>query len=292
MMEQLAKCPICGSSQLDPFFKVADHFGSKELFNIELCNDCEGLVTNPRPDEKEIVTYYKSNSYVSHGQSKGILFDYVYKRLQQINLKNKYLLIKKEHSGKRLLDYGCGAGSFLEYMYQRNYKVNGVEPDASARGLIDPQIPTATSIDDLPTQQYDVITAFHVIEHVHELHHTLGALKQRLDPNGILVLALPNPLSYDAQYYGTDWAGYDVPRHLYHFNQKSLDSLAYQFNLGVSKVLPMRLDSYYVSLLSEQYKKSKFAPVKALWHGYRSNQLAKTSGEYSSLLYVLKKLED
>jgi len=290
-METLIACPICQSPDLRPFQDVIDYFGQQESFTLQVCNECTTVLTNPRPEEKNIVTYYKSNSYVSHGASKGIIFDSIYKLLQQVNLKNKLKLIQTTSSGRQLLDYGCGSGSFLEYMHNRNYQVQGVEPDQEAKQQVTPQIAVSADIESIEANKFDVITAFHVLEHVHQLERTLNAIKNRLRIGGTLYLALPNLNAYDAQHYQDYWAGYDVPRHLYHFTQQSIKHLAQRFGLELTGIKPMKLDSYYVSLLSEQYKKSNFAPVKAMWHGYRSNQLAKRTGEYSSLIYVLQKVE-
>ena len=288
-METLNFCPICQSETVDTFSQIKDHFGQAEHFEVKECTTCTLRFTNPRPNEKEIVTYYKSNSYVSHGDSKGAVFDYIYSTLRQINLNYKLRLIRSYSSGDSLLDYGSGNGAFLSFMRKADFQVEGVEPDPEAREQVPANITVNANLDDLQHGIYDVITSYHVMEHVHQLNNTLSNLVDLLTNKGTIHIALPNHLSYDAKHYQTFWAGYDVPRHLYHFNQKSFNKLIERHQLSLVTVKPLKLDSYYVSLLSEQYKKSKFAPLKALWYGYRSNLRASRTGEYSSLVYILKK---
>lgn len=288
-MELLNHCPACESDALDPDLQVKDFFGTRETFQLSHCNHCDLVFTNPRPDQKEIITYYKSNSYVSHGQSKGFLFDQIYRYAQKLNLAYKQKLIRRHHHGVKLLDYGCGAGAFLDFMKEQSFEVYGVEPDPEAREHINPKIPVTEHLNTLKAGDFDIITAYHVIEHVHDLASTLITLIKKLKTGGTLHIALPNRDSYDAKHYKSFWAGYDVPRHLYHFNQKSALQLFAQLRLQPLETAPMKLDSYYVSLLSENYSKSTLKLIKAFWHGYRSNAIAKRSSEFSSLIYILRK---
>lgn len=288
-MEHLNQCPSCRSKRITSYLDVPDHFGQGEVFSLDQCTACNLAFTNPRPKTNEIIKYYKSNSYVSHGQSKGLIFDRIYKRLQQINLNYKHRLIKAHSTGNKLLDFGCGAGSFLKHMHALNYKVFGVEPDEDAREKAANEAFTTETLQQLKEEEFDIITAYHVIEHVHELEATLNSLKEKLRSQGTMHIAFPNRNAYDAQYYRTYWAGYDVPRHLYHFNQTSANKLFDQLDLELIATEPMKLDSYYVSLLSEGYQKRNFRPLRAFWHGYRSNKLAEKTGEFSSLIYILRK---
>ncbi|HEY9117170.1 MAG TPA: class I SAM-dependent methyltransferase, partial [Roseivirga sp.] len=255
---------------------------------LSSCSQCNTLITTPIPDEKNIITYYKSNSYVSHGDKVNPIFDKVYKQVQSRNLNYKQRIIEKYTLSKTLLDYGCGAGTFLSHMVRNGWSGVGVEPDSNAR-----QIALSKKIQVLPLYEikdsFDCITLFHVLEHVHQLRTTLQALIEKLNKSGVLILALPNFKSYDAHYYKEYWAGYDVPRHLYHFSQKSIFTLAKSFGLNIVATHPMKFDSYYVSLLSEKYKHGKSRLPPAIKTGYISNQRAKSSKEYSSLIYILSR---
>jgi hypothetical protein len=135
---------------------------------------------------------------------------------------------------------------------------------------------------------FDAITMWHVLEHVPALDFTLKFCKEKLCDSGVLVIALPNHLSLDAKYYGAYWAAYDVPRHLYHFDEKTVGALLDKHGFDLQTSLPMRFDSFYVSMLSEKYKTGRVKYVAAFLQGLRSNIGARSSGQYSSKIYVFK----
>jgi 2-polyprenyl-3-methyl-5-hydroxy-6-metoxy-1,4-benzoquinol methylase len=191
-----------------------------------------------------------------------------------------------------ILDYGSGTGHFLTKAKNNNWITTGVEPDKNARSNSSESIqqdlyPEITSINKKLT--YDVITAWHVIEHISELQSTFASLVKRIKKGGYFFVALPNLESYDAEYYAYNWAAYDVPRHLYHFSQSSFKHLYNKYGLKLVDTISMKYDSYYVSLLSEQNTHGHSRYFKALLTGLKSNTNAKQTGQYSSLIYVLKK---
>lgn len=284
-MNEIDNCPIC-NTPLKEGRKVEDHFGSGESFQLKSCPKCQTLTTSPQPSESEIGRYYKTDNYISHGDSKGSLFDSLYRTIQNRNQNYKLNLIRKYSLGNNLLDFGAGAGSFAEYSYNKSFHVTAVEPDDKARNRISNDVETHSSLQTV-NKSFDIITAYHVLEHVHQLHDTLEKFKSLLNRNGTIHLALPNYQSFDAQYYDTFWAGYDVPRHLYHFSQKGVHQLVSDFGLNLVGTHPLKFDSFYVSLLSEQYKNTNFAAAKGFMKGYISNAKARKSGEYSSLIYVI-----
>lgn len=285
-MEELHQCPVCENEKLKAYMDVVDHFGSKETFSLSVCSQCNTLLTNPRPKEEKVIKYYKSSSYVSHGDKINPVFDFAYRQVQKRNLQYKQRIIEKYTLGKSILDYGCGAGTFLAHMISNGWRGIGVEPDATAMRLAQSKNIQLSALHEI-NKQFDCITLFHVLEHVHQLELTLQMLIEKLNRNGVLILALPNFRSYDAEYYKQYWAGYDVPRHLYHFSQKSIFALAKRFGLNIVATHPMHLDSYYVSLLSEKYQHGKSRLLPAIRTGYSSNRKAKISKEYSSLIYIL-----
>lgn len=292
MAETLQHCPLCNSTNLHDHLEITDHFLSNETFEIQICHSCKLAFTNPRPDEKSILTYYKSDSYISHSNKSNSFINSIYKLVRQITLKRKLKMIERFAFKGKLLDFGCGTGHFLLYAAIHGWQVNGIEPDASAKTFLPANLQEKVfaKLDDLPTTEtYNVITLFHVLEHVHSLDETLKILLARLDKNGVLFLALPNHLSHDALHYGTYWAGYDVPRHLYHFNQRSVFHLSKKHGLNIVSTIPMIFDSYYVSMLSEKYLGHTNAFIRGLLTGHQSNRKARKTKEYSSLIYVLTK---
>jgi predicted SAM-dependent methyltransferase len=127
---------------------------------------------------------------------------------------------------------------------------------------------------------------WHVLEHVYHLKRDIAELVRILKPDGSLIIAVPNMSSKDAKQYKEFWAAYDVPRHLYHFQKETIVNLMSQFNLSCKEILPMKFDSYYVSMLSEKYKNGKL--VSGVLNGLKSNLDAK-SGGFSSQIYVFRK---
>ena len=291
MNETVNVCPVCSGEKFVDSFECPDHFLSKEIFTLQKCSNCDTLITNPRPDQKSIVTYYKSDSYISHSNQSNSLINVIYKQVRSITLKRKIKMIERFAFQGKLLDYGCGTGHFLSYASQHGWNIRGVEPDDTARSQITENLSpyVASSLPELTDHDFDVITLFHVLEHVHSLEETLSDLIARLNRNGVLFLALPNYKSADAARYGTHWAGYDVPRHLYHLNQKSIFHLSKKYGLNIVSTIPMKFDSYYVSMLSEKYLGNTSSFLRGMLNGYRSNKQARHTREYSSLIYVLTK---
>ena len=192
---------------------------------------------------------------------------------------------------KKILDVGCGTGDFLKAAQNNGWVVIGIEPNQEARSIANSKTNNAVfDIDHLSkiNDHFDVITLWHVLEHLPDLKTQIENLKRLLNPNGTLIIAVPNFKSYDAKFYKSNWAAYDVPRHLWHFSKKSISKLFQNNGLKVIKHKPMLFDSFYVSLLSEKYKSGKMNPFRALWVGLYSNILGFIKKEYSSHIYILK----
>lgn len=290
MYEKIEECPLCQFSSHSNYIIVDDHSISKESFAIVQCNKCSFIYTNPRPDLNSIGKYYESDEYISHANQANNLINFVYKIARIYTLNWKYRQIRKFQSQGSLLDFGCGTGEFLQYMSQKGWETSGVEPNSHARDASRLKgLEVEASLPKDSKDRVDIITAWHVIEHVHDLVDTVRALRKRLKEGGKLILALPNCQSHDAIHYGQHWAGYDVPRHLYHFTQDSIKTLCTKTKLKLEDTIPMKLDAYYVSMLSEKYLGNKHAFIQGLKKGYTSNQKAKRDNNYSSLIYVLTK---
>lgn len=280
-------------SEKSIFIEVKDYSVSKEKFQLLYNEELEFLETFPKPEAEELPNYYKSENYISHTDSKRNLFEKSYHFIRQIALKNKLKLITSfKTKDKNLLDIGCGTGDFLQVAKQQNWNVTGVEPNVNAREIANRKVTnTVYDIDALRTlknESFDVITLWHVLEHLPNLKEDVSTLKRLLKPKGVLIIAVPNYKSFDATYYNNFWAAYDVPRHLWHFSQTSISKLFASENMKIEKTVPMHFDAFYVSLLSEKYKTGRMNYFKAFRIGLQSNLKAKSSGEYSSLIYCLK----
>ncbi|MES2519513.1 MAG: class I SAM-dependent methyltransferase [Bacteroidota bacterium] len=294
-MEQLNNCPVCQESTFNDFLQVQDYTVSQKKFEIVSCSNCGFKFTNPRPDQNEIGEYYKAESYISHTNTSKGLISKIYHTVRTFTLKSKLNLINSLYPQKgKLLDVGCGTGMFLNVCREDGWKVNGIEPDTGARQIAE-EINKATIkteiLSSFKNEQFDIITMWHVLEHVHLLDDTIDWLSERLSKEGSLIIAVPNHESKDAAIYGKQWAAYDVPRHLYHFSQKSINQLFEQKGFLLEKTLPMKFDSFYVSMLSTKYQSGKINYLKAFIDGLKSNLSAgSNNGNYSSLIYVFKKI--
>ena len=290
-LETLSACPICKHTELTSFLTCKDYTVSQEDFSIVACKNCGFRFTNPRPREEAIGRYYQSENYISHSNTKKGLVDKVYHLVRNYTLKSKLNLLNSLGTkSKKLLDIGCGTGMFIKVCQDNGWQVTGVEPDEGVRQLATDQ--TKTEIESTiweldQSAKYDVITMWHVLEHVHQLEKYTLWLSQHLNPNGKLVIAVPNLESLDAQTYKEKWAAYDVPRHLYHFRQQDIKHLFELRDFKIEQTLPMYFDSFYVSMLSTKYKEGKTNYLEAVMSGLKSNWKAVKTKEYSSLIYIL-----
>lgn len=294
MMIDVKSCPACSSQSFQKIFDVTDYTVSHETFGIIECQSCTLRITSPRPEDQHLGRYYESPEYISHTNASKTLFDKVYQLSRNIMLRRKWKLITAtmQQSKLSILDFGCGTGHFLSYVKGKGAQISGYEPSQGARELA--QKITKTTINESISQiesKYDVITLWHVLEHIPNLSETLKLLQTHLKPNGVLFIAVPNYTSEDESLYGNKWAAYDTPRHLWHFSPKSMQILTKNHNLKISKIVPMWLDALYVSILSQKHKTGKHSLgglVIGTINGLKSNLKAKRN-KYSSLIYIISK---
>ena len=293
-MKNISNCPVCNSTSFSSFLVCKDYTVSKEEFQIVECNSCQFRFTNPIPEENAIGQYYESEDYISHSNTSKDLISKIYQKARKGAIENKHQLVSSRVSGRDWLDIGCGTGDFMSYCKSKGLNIKGIEPSEKARafgiqeyGL---EIFPEKALEDFSPESVDAITMWHVLEHVYPLQNRVKKILSLLRPNGVAFIAVPNCNSLDARIYKAHWAAYDVPRHLYHFRIDQMKKLWADNGGEVEEILPMKLDSYYVSLLSEKYKGSGLlAYPKAFINGLRSNLAAKNSGEWSSLIYVIRK---
>ena len=288
------KCPWCNSENNHQFLKLKDYFLTQEEFEIIECDNCKLLFTNPCPTPDKIGDYYKSEDYLSHNEEKKGLFARIYNSVKKINIKNKFdISVNRQQTtdnSPKLLDIGCGIGDFLLYAKENGCDITGIEPSEDARKIAEKKlnckILSPEELETIPDNSFDIITMWHVLEHVADLKTEIHHLQRILKKDGRLVLALPNYKSYDAEYYKDKWAAYDVPRHLNHFSKTSIKNIFKETNLQLVDIKSLKWDSYYISMLSEQYLNNNNSFLKGTLTGCKSNRKAKKSGEWSSLVYI------
>jgi len=293
-MEDITNCPICQNNELEKYLYVRDYTVSQSTFTIVTCKTCGFKYTNPRPNQSEIGKYYKAETYISHTNTTKGFIAKVYHSIRKFTLKNKLAIINslKPDKGK-LLDIGCGTGMFLKIAREDDWQINGIEPDLGARTIAEEINETTIKTEILSSfdkEKFDIITMWHVLEHIHLLHETVDWLKDKLLNDGSLIIAVPNNESEDAKIYQEHWAAYDVPRHLYHFTQKSITQLFEQEGFQLTKKIPMKFDSFYISMLSNKYKTGKMKYISAFINGLKSNiEGKKNKNNYSSIIYIFNK---
>jgi len=290
-------CPFCKSENTKQYLKLKDYFLTQEDFEINECDNCKLLFTTPRPSINKIAKYYKTENYLSHNENKKGLVPWIYNAVKKINIQNKFRIAFDDaclKTGKKqLLDYGCGIGDFLCYAQQKGCNVYGCDLSADARALasrkIGKEIVKPIELTTLPDKYFDVITMWHVLEHIDDLETIVSLLYKLLSDNGRLVVAVPNYMSFDAQYYKDKWAAYDVPRHLNHFHVESLKNV-FKGKFGLVNIEPMKWDAFFISMMSEKYLSNGKPLLNGFINGLKSNLIAKKTGEYSSLIYVFAKI--
>ncbi len=295
-MIHYSNCPVCGKSSFQIILTAQDHTVSKKMFDICRCGQCGLMFTQDVPGPEAIVSYYASDNYISHSDTQKGTINKLYHLIRKKTLLAKMRLVQKE-TGKdrgRILDIGCGTGAFLFTMQQAGWSSTGLEPDTNARSkakkLYQIDLLPSDELFKLSSESFDAITLWHVLEHVHQLHEYVEQVKKILTENGRLFIAVPNYTSHDAKVYKENWAAYDVPRHLYHFSPQSMKVLMNFHGLQIINKKPMWFDSFYVSMLSEQYKNGKGNIIGAFFTGLISNIKTLFDKEKcSSIIYIISK---
>lgn len=296
VLETLSSCPLCSGTKFSLFISCKDYTVSHETFQIVQCESCGFKFTNPRPIEETIAKYYHSSDYISHSNSSKGIINSLYQIARKFTISKKVSLIKSvKPEGKTILDYGCGTGEFLHAIKKAGWRTKGIEPNPEARIFAKSnylvEVFEPSEINSFPAKSFDVITLWHVLEHVHKLDETIDSFKKLLNDNGILLIAVPNSNASESNTYHGFWAAYDVPRHLYHFSSESITQLFKKHQMQLLKIFSMPLDAFYVSMLSEKYRRSSFGFLKGIFNGAKTNLNSfSDKNNSSSLIFILEKI--
>ncbi len=290
-MIEINQCPICAGADLRSHIICKDYTVSGEDFVLKRCDSCDLLITTPRPDSLE--KYYQSEDYHSHSDKSTSLFGSIYANVRKLTTSWKVRIVKRLTPHASVLDVGCGTGIFLSACSASGVGIAGVEPSPIARAIAERNtgIKISAALEDT-TGTFDLITLWHVLEHIPDLQPKLTLLREKLNHGGHLLIAVPNHNSHDADHYQEKWAAYDVPRHLWHFSKTSMKKLFEKNGLELVDIIPMKLDSFYVSMLSEKYRSKKLGVLDMIrggWEGLKSNINSSKSFQYSSLIYIARK---
>ena len=294
-----AICPLCYSENTSFYLSTNDYSLTQQSFSLLKCNNCSGVFTQDAPSKENIGPYYDFKEYISHTNDNEGFINKLYQTVRKITLSQKSKWIQSLMPGQKgsLLDIGAGVGAFANAMKIQGWNVVGIEPDVTTRqrasDTFQINLQSTDALFECQEKSFDIITMWHVLEHVHDLDAYLAVIEKILKDNGKLIIAVPNYTSWDAQYYKPFWAAYDVPRHLYHFSPKSLEILVSKYQFDIIEHKPMWFDSFYVSLLSEKYNKTGvLGYCTAFLVGCISNIKAlMNASKASSVIYQMKKKE-
>lgn len=289
-------CPLCSGEQFEHALTCTDHYASGETFEVIRCAHCGFMMTQGAPVEAEIGRYYESPDYISHTNTRKGLMNFIYHVVRRFMLARKTSLVKRASKLKKgaLLDYGTGTGYFADAMARCGWSVKAIEKSPSARDFAKQQFGLEVEAEDaLKTYadaSFEVVTLWHVMEHLEDLNGMWDTFHRILKKRGILIVAVPNPDSFDAEKYGEWWAAYDVPRHLWHFRPSVMQRFGVRHQFILEERYPMPMDAFYVSMLTEKYKGSRLSFVKGLWTGTLAwfSALGKKERS-SSMIYVFRK---
>lgn len=293
------KCPLCKSSAIKKRFACVDNFATKESFDIHECEDCGFVFTHNFPDEKEIDRYYESPSYISHSNTDKGLVNSMYHLVRKIMLRKKARLVERCSLLKRgkLLDYGAGTGYFARTMAARGWDVTAIEKNGKARELALEEfgfgMHPVEALAGIKEKELDVVTMWHVMEHIQDLDKMWNELRRVLCDNGTAIIAVPNCTSYDAQKYKEHWAAYDTPRHLWHFTPDTMEQWGKKHGFTLDEKRTMPFDGFYISMLSEQNMGSRMHTIKGFWNGFKGWMAQmKRADAASSIIYVFRKRDE
>jgi len=288
-------CPLCKSADISLFLKCTDHLVSREVFEIFKCSGCGFIFTQDYPEEAESFKYYESEEYISHSDSHKTIFDKVYQLVRKIMMNRKKMIVTRicNRSTGSILDIGSGTGHFLNSMKEAGWETEGVEINIKAReyagSKFNLDLHSPEEIFSLHDKSFDCITLWHVLEHFHEPVKYFLEIKRLIKHEGVVIIALPNTDSSDAKYYGPEWAAYDVPRHLWHFNPASFLKFAQENGFSVSSRYYLPFDVFYISILSEKYRGSGYPLVPGIIKGlFFSLSSFSRKSKSSSIIYILR----
>ncbi|NDV57557.1 bifunctional 2-polyprenyl-6-hydroxyphenol methylase/3-demethylubiquinol 3-O-methyltransferase UbiG [Bacteroides sp. 519] len=292
----IKSCPLCNNACLEKELTCTDSFVSGEQFDVFCCKECGFKFTQNFPQGSEIDQYYNSTNYISHSDTHKGLVNRLYHRVRKQMLKKKTQLVLTTSLLKtgKLLDIGTGTGYFPAAMQKEGWDVEAIEKNEQtriyAKEKFNLNVHNESALNTFKPQTFDVITLWHVMEHLENLDQVWANLHTLLKDTGFLIIAVPNCASYDAEYYKEQWAAYDVPRHLWHFTPATIQKWGAKHNFVLASRYAMPFDAFYISMLSEKNKGNSSAFIKGMSMGawFRLKTLAKKD-KSSSMIYIFRK---
>lgn len=223
-------CPSCGGNDSAPCLQAPDRFHMRNIvYQLVRCSECSLVWLKDPPQPGQMSEHYGAD----------------YHKL--ITTSGEVDLSQRWHSQRRqvlkmlskgaLLDVGCSSGAFLRSLKDTGIDLYGIEisPEEARRAELGSgaRVFAGEILDArFSPASFDIITCFHVLEHVHEVVRVLERLTEWLKPGGWLYILVPNIEATEARIFGSHWYGLELPRHLYHFSPSSLSRLLHSVGLN------------------------------------------------------------
>lgn len=286
-------CNLCQETKYKTYLNPYHWRKTKQIFSVVECENCGHLYTKDAPSEDAIGAYYDSETYISHTDSNKSLFDKVYNGIKKYMLAKKYAWITRFVPRGTLIDYGAGSGAFVKYVADRGRKAIGLEiaeaGRKTAKELYGIELYEPNELKNMDDESVSVFTMWHVLEHIYQPEKLIKEIHRVLDKNGVLVVAVPNPLSWDAKHYKEDWAAWDVPIHISHFKPSVIKNFMEKNEFHCIQTKGMPFDAFYISLVSNENKYGHKKPITGFINGLKSQLHGIKTGNYSSQVYIFRK---
>jgi 2-polyprenyl-3-methyl-5-hydroxy-6-metoxy-1,4-benzoquinol methylase len=225
-------CLLCGGRRQAVVVRAYDNAApwSWQRFRVVRCLDCGLHLTNPRPSPERMAEYYPDWYEPHESPEPGRRLPWRPLIASWCGWPLEARRVLPWHGRGRLLDFGCGGGSFLDRMHRQGWQVTGIDISPVAVERIREKLGLHALLGSLPHKalapgSFDVVTMWHSLEHVHEPLTVLREAYRLLAPGGRLLVAVPNIASLPFQWFGPAWYGLDLPRHLTHFSPATLNAM-------------------------------------------------------------------
>jgi len=286
-------CPVCLNPVTAPALVGTDFLfeSTSKTFTLYSCEACRCLFLHPMPDSREIERFYPADYWWNARRSGGLKkLESVYRKLA---LRDHIAFITRAAGDRSVdvLDVGCGSGTLLGLLKHRGFRVTGLDFSAEAAAIAKAENGVDVAVGTLeeahfPAESFDVVTLFHVMEHVTTPRQVLAEVSRVLKPNGVAILQVPNIESWQFKIFGARWYGLDIPRHVIDYSRNSMLKLLADSGFVVNRIRHFNLRDNGPALVSSVFP--SLDPVsRSVRHRKRNNDESRPVEWFRHLTYLL-----
>lgn len=234
MEMEYINCNICGSKEYKNFKKIND-------YQIVKCSQCGLVYLNPRPIQQEINKEYSAEYHIER------LLRKEPKTIKEIeeeinkNIGRAEEIVSQFGNKGKLLDIGCSAGFFIACLRRYGWDVKGIDisewATEFAREKLKLNVFTGMVEDIQFNKKFDIITMYHILEHLPNPIGSLKKVSEIIADDGVLIIKGPNLSSFDRAWHGEKWRRYDLPLHLYHFTPNTYQMILKRAGFSIQKIV-------------------------------------------------------